>query len=788
MLHQTVHSAGTPPVPPLPRRAGAKDAGPAVPPAVCIVLPVFRPDPAFLTAQLASIAAQTMGDHLTILVVADATSGEIARRALAQCGLAAELVDPGTPMDAPRAFETGLARALLRAGPDTRLALCDQDDLWHPARLEKGMAALDRTGAALAHSDARLVDAAGGLLHPSLFRFEGRHRRPGPRGLLLRNSVTGMTAMMTRRLAEIALPFPPQNGVHFYHDLWLALLAETTGGVHLIAEPLVDYRQHGGNVMGALDRRHPPRPRMALPGKTWLRREAAGYALARYLAQSAHNRLADAVASGLLRHGEARVAPLAPYLARSRGAGRFLADAAGLALTGHLRLARMAAGRAAVSVGRSVWALRRALGPGYSAAADQFDDRLYSLSPGMTPVGPRPASRPAAPAEQLIDNRKTPAFRPDFTAPDPAVTVLLPTLNPTEVFAGITTAIDLGLGLAEAGRQVRFVATDLPVFAMAASERMVLGRLSQGAVAQGTAGRISLHCGRSGGALPAHRGDTFLATAWWTAHVARHLMQTQGYDRQRFVYLIQDYEPQFYPWGPEFADALASYDMAFLPVFNTTLLRDYFGLMGHRFARPDAPVFHPAIDIARYARGLRRPRRGPRRIAVYGRPEVARNMFPTAVEALGHFIASEGPTPDQVEFLSVGLLHDPVALPGGHVLHSLGKLPLADYPDWLLTVDIGLSLMLSPHPSHPPLEMAAAGARVVTNRFANKDLGRLSPAVLSVEGTAQGVAAGLARAWTMGPVSDVDRWIDIERLGDPLPRLAADLALRLDLPGLGLAG
>ncbi|HSF64112.1 MAG TPA: glycosyl transferase family 1, partial [Paracoccaceae bacterium] len=574
--------------------------------------------------------------------------------------------------------------------------------------------------------------------------------------------------------------FPPQNGVHFYHDLWLALLAEATDGLHLIDAPLVDYRQHGGNVMGAQDRRAPPRLRLSLPGRTWLRREAAGYALARYLAHSAHNRLADCVASGLLRHGEAKIGALMPYLGRTKGAGRLLADAGALALRGHLRLARIAFGHAVVAVGRHVWALRRAMDDGVTQAVDRFDDRLYSLSPGASPVRPRPPAAGILRAEGIVDQRKQPAFRPVFTAEEPAVSVLLPTLNPTEMFAGITTGIDLGLGLAAAGRRVRFIATDLPVFSAPASERLVLGRLPAEAVAQGALQRISLHCGRTAGTIPAHREDTFLATAWWTAHVAQTLMRREGYERQRFLYLIQDYEPNFYAWGPEFADAQASYSLDFAPVFNTTILRDYFGLQGHRFARPDAPAFQPAIDIARFAAGRRRPRPGPRRIAVYGRPEVPRNMFPTTIEALGRFLTDRAIAPDEVELLSVGLRHDPVTLPGGHVLHSLGKLPLADYPEWLLTVDIGLSLMHSPHPSHPPLEMAAAGARVVTNRFANKDLGQLSRAILSVEGTADAVARGLAQAWDMGPVSDVDRWIEIGRLGVPLPALAVDLAARMD--------
>ncbi|HSF63084.1 MAG TPA: glycosyltransferase, partial [Paracoccaceae bacterium] len=177
MLYEVVHLPGAPLFCALPCGPAVEDDEPdAMPPAICIVLPVYRPDPAHLRAQMASLAAQTLRDHLTIVVVADGASAELARQAAADCGLRAEVQDPGQTLDAPRAFEAGLARALVLAGPETRIALCDQDDIWHPDRLERGLAAMDRTGAALVHSDARLVDATGAPLHRSMFRFEGRHR------------------------------------------------------------------------------------------------------------------------------------------------------------------------------------------------------------------------------------------------------------------------------------------------------------------------------------------------------------------------------------------------------------------------------------------------------------------------------------------------------------------------------------------------------------------------------------------------------------------------------------
>ncbi|MGQ0565156.1 MAG: rhamnosyltransferase WsaF family glycosyltransferase [Gemmobacter sp.] len=763
-----------------------------MPPDFCVVLPVYRPDLRHLEAQIASVRGQTVASVHVVFVVSDRSSAGAIRELAAAAGLTFSLVEPAQDLDAPRAVEAGLYRALRIGGPDTLIALCDQDDIWHPDRLQRGRSALPPGGPTLAHSDARLVDQDGKVIHRSMFRFEGRLPKPGLRGLLMRNAVTGMTMTMRRKLVELAVPFPPQAGVHFYHDLWLALLAEATDGIALIPQATVDYRQHGGNVMGAIDRRRGPRLRVALPDAAWLRREAAGYALARYLAHSVNNRLANGVASGQLRHGEAKVQPLRPYLARMRGAGSHLWDAGRMALTGNLRLARTALAFATVSLGRAVWSLREALGPGLRSAVDRFDERLYSLSPGVLPVVPRylapsgdkgGAQEPADPArtttramERIVDARKTARFRIEMIAATPSVVILVPTLNPSEIFAGIVTALDIGCDLAAQGLAVRLVATDLPVSSVDASRRFVEGRLAP--AARGAGDRIAVDCGVTSGSLMFHPDDRFLASAWWTAHLADRLL-AQGFRKRGFHYLLQDYEPNFYAWGPEFADASASYALSFTPIFNTTTLRDYFALQGHAFASPGSLCFHPAVDIAEYATGARPPRPARRRLAVYGRPAVPRNMFPTAVEALNLFLAAEGLTPDQIELVSVGMLHDRISLTGGHALASLGKLPLHDYPPWLRTVDIGLSLMLSPHPSHPPLEMAASGVRVVTNRFANKDLGRLTPAILSMPGTPEGIAEGLSRAWAMAPVAEADRHFDLTALGAPLSQVTARLAADL---------
>ncbi len=62
-----------------------------------------------------------------------------------------------------------------------------------------------------------------------------------------RNLVTGATTVFRRSLLAAALPFPPE----WVHDEWLAAIASATGRMDVLPEPLIDYRQHAANQIGA---------------------------------------------------------------------------------------------------------------------------------------------------------------------------------------------------------------------------------------------------------------------------------------------------------------------------------------------------------------------------------------------------------------------------------------------------------------------------------------------------------------------------------------------------------
>ncbi len=218
-------------------------AAAAPPPRVSIALATYE-GARHLEPLLDSLLAQDLPG--LEIVVGDDASTDATPDILARYAAAHPLTL--LPSDRNLGFVRNFERVLV-ACTGTWIALADQDDVWAPDKLSSLVARAEAEDALMVFSDATLIDADGALLAPSLWRAldvrpEGATE---PQALRLRNRVTGCTCLIHRRLLEPALPIP--DGFP-YHDWWLAFVAARLG--HLVAHPaaLVQYRQHGRNVIG----------------------------------------------------------------------------------------------------------------------------------------------------------------------------------------------------------------------------------------------------------------------------------------------------------------------------------------------------------------------------------------------------------------------------------------------------------------------------------------------------------------------------------------------------------
>lgn len=333
----------------------------------------------------------------------------------------------------------------------------------------------------------------------------------------------------------------------------------------------------------------------------------------------------------------------------------------------------------------------------------------------------------------------------------PRLNLLVPSISREHVFGGISTALKFFEKLRQTcAWDGRIIVTDAPP---GAADLAQFAGFEPATPEDDPGGScVVAFNDRYNRTVPVRAGDVFVATSWWTAFSA---LETIRWQRREYasaaplVYLIQDFEPGFYPWSSHYALAMGTYrtEEPVAAVFNSSLLADYFVAQGLRF--PIECRFEPQLN-ARLRQRLesRPPRRQDKRrlVLVYGRPSVARNAFTLIVAGLRLWVWRQ---PDIAEWqiLSAGEAHPDVDLGKGKTLRALGKLSLDEYADRLTEAAVGVSLMVSPHPSYPPLEMAVFGARVITNGYANKDLSHWHENIISLDPcNPESIAAALIEA------------------------------------------
>jgi hypothetical protein len=235
-------------------------------------------------------------------------------------------------------------------------------------------------------------------------------------------------------------------------------------------------------------------------------------------------------------------------------------------------------------------------------------------------------------------------------------------------------------------------------------------------------------------------GDIFITTSWWTTAAALSSVRHES-----IIYLLQEDERMFYPYGDDRVRCeaiLRKRDIRF--VINTKLLFDHFVLDGFDNIASNGAWFEPAFPSNVF---YPRKKDGAvkKKFFFYARPNNLRNLFYLGIEVIEQAIAESVLDLDYWEIYLVGKEIPKVIFGDSYVPKRCENLTWSEYAQLAGTVDLGLSLMYTPHPSYPPLDLVASGAVVVTNRFANKsDLSGYSKNLICADLDRNALAATVA--------------------------------------------
>ncbi|MCE3268971.1 MAG: hypothetical protein K0R49_1223, partial [Burkholderiales bacterium] len=234
--------------------------------------------------------------------------------------------------------------------------------------------------------------------------------------------------------------------------------------------------------------------------------------------------------------------------------------------------------------------------------------------------------------------------------------------------------------------------------------------------------------------------DYFITTSWWTTYST-----TQSIKNDKILYLLQEDERMFYPYGDEHllcSETLANTKIKF--IVNSKLLYNHLVNTGLKNITDNGQYFEPSFDIKNYY-WEKNKFTNKKKFFFYARPNNLRNLFYRGIHIIE--LAIKRGIIDlniwDIYFVGKDLPHN-LELNSSYKIHVITDLTYSQYGDFVRQVDLGLCLMYTPHPSYPPLDLAASGAVVVTNICGIKnDLKMYSDNIISVELDTESLLYGL---------------------------------------------
>lgn len=318
------------------------------------------------------------------------------------------------------------------------------------------------------------------------------------------------------------------------------------------------------------------------------------------------------------------------------------------------------------------------------------------------------------------------------------INLLTPSVDIKHVFGGISTAIKLFESLRdELGCEVRIITTDAPVIEASSVVSKDYKIVSCDDTSNAPMQLVSFSS-RFKKTIPIRENDIFVATGWWTVYTIKEVIEWQAKAFNKapnpLIYMIQDYEPGFYPWSSRYMMAESTYKLKTptYAIINSYLLKEFLDNNGYSFNQSWA--FEPVLNdnLRKYLPSDCSEVKKKKQILIYGRPSTERNAFALLISGLKLWREKFTEASDW-QILSAGEAHDNVDLGDGVIVNSCGKLSLEEYARIMTETYAGVSLMVSPHPSYPPLEMSTFGVKTITNTYSNKDMSNFNSNIVSLD-------------------------------------------------------
>lgn len=361
----------------------------------------------------------------------------------------------------------------------------------------------------------------------------------------------------------------------------------------------------------------------------------------------------------------------------------------------------------------------------------------------FTKWGEAKAQAPAVPFEKILHTRLAhldPLRIKDDTTQGLRINVVTDSIGPASLFGGVATSLVLAATLAQKkGAELRLITRNGEGSADVVNHLLRLNEVE-------FSGKITMleSAPTSGYYVPVRSSDdVFITTSWWTTCGVR-----KSIPASQIIYLLQEDERMFYGYGDErirCEEVLSDDGIIF--VLNTKLLQRHLTQGPNPIAglANRSTCFEPAFPSMRPA--AQQQAREKRRFFFYGRPNNLRNLYLRGIEVITQALLQGILDPREWEFHFAGKDLPNGTLPGNPDIYFHQQMDWAEYCALLQTIDVGLTLMDTPHPSYPPLDLASCGAIAVTNSSGIKtDLSDYSKNIICTAPTVEALLHGIGRA------------------------------------------